>query len=77
MNEEEVNNKEANVPESTLVDKVNLGNVHISKWSSENGISYSMSIGYRKNNEWINKRISIVEQEMPNVIKALKTIYNI
>ena len=74
-NEKNINRTEAGDSKFVKIDEVRMGRIDAVKWMNKNGISYSLSIGYKKNGQWQNKKISILNSEMESVIDALRNIY--
>lgn len=74
---EEINNKKAGEKEYTIMDEHRSGRVHLTKFGSPKGVSYSLSIGFKKDGDWLNKKIFLLEEEIPSVIKCLKELYEL
>jgi hypothetical protein len=66
--------KEADEKQFEKLGEYNIGRIRGSKWTSNNGISYSLQVGYKKNDEWVNKKITLLDTEIQGVISVLRKI---
>jgi len=75
MIKKKVESEEESVEECVVVDRVKKGPVHVTKFKTDKGLSYSLNITYRQGENWKSKKIGILHHELPNVVEALKEIY--
>ena len=55
--------------------KINSGNISVAMFKNEAGHkSYSLKIGYKDGEEWVDKKISIMEREIDRAIAVLKAL---
>jgi hypothetical protein len=59
---------------SKKIDECRKGRIKVSKWENDKGVSYSLTIGYKKEDQWLNKKITLFPSEIPDVINALKDV---
>ena len=57
------------------IKKINSGNISTAIFKNEAGHkSYALKVGYKDGDEWVDKKISFMENEIDRVIAVLKAI---
>lgn len=55
--------------------KIQSGNVSVAVFKNESGYkSYALRVGYKEDDEWKDKKISLMEREIDRTIAVLKAI---